>query len=126
MELDIQGEYFAEVDDKHRVKLPAELVKSLGEFMVARYKDGSIIMTPETTINNLMEKLAENINKDLQTRNAIRLLLKSMYKGVLDANNRLYISPEFLKYASLKTGDKVCLKGCGDHAVLYAVRGENE
>lgn len=125
MELNIQGEYFSKMDDKHRVKLPAELVEVLGEFMVSRYKDKSIYMVPRPTLEKLMEELGNVPLSDFDKRNAVRVFLRGLSAGVLDKSNRLYVPPELWKYAELKTGDKVCIKGFGDHAVLSAVREEN-
>ncbi len=126
MELNIQGEYFGRIDERHRVKLPAKLVEALGEFMIAPYKNNPICLVPVNVLEEQLERLNELPISDMVERRAIRTILKAVTVAVFDVKNRLLLPPELCKRAGLTSGDKICIVGMGDHAEIRKVHSENE
>lgn len=100
------GEYDCKLDDKGRLKLPAPLLKQLGDlssytFVVNRGFESNLMLYPETIwdkISSQVDKLNQYIKKN---REFVRYFYRGATKMETDTSDRILIPKKLLDYAEI-------------------------
>lgn len=100
------GEYDCKLDDKGRLKLPAPLLKQLGDlssytFVVNRGFESNLMLYPETIwdkISSQVDKLNQYIKKN---REFVRYFYRGATKMETDPSDRILIPKKLLDYAEI-------------------------
>ena len=103
----LTGEYECRIDVKGRVRLPASLIKQLGEsgipgFTVNRGFEKHLILYPK----DVWEKKTTEINQlniyNVKHRQAIRYFYRGATEVTLDSVDRILIPKSLLEYANIE------------------------
>jgi len=100
------GEYDCKLDEKGRLKLPAPLLKQLGDlssytFVVNRGFESNLMLYPETIwdkISSQVDKLNQYIKKN---REFVRYFYRGATKMETDTSDRILIPKKLLDYAEI-------------------------
>ena len=100
------GEFDCKLDDKGRLKLPAPLLKQMGEsssftFVVNRGFEANLMMYPESIwdkISSQVDKLNQYIKKN---REFVRYFYRGATKMETDTSERILIPKKLLEYAGI-------------------------
>lgn len=116
------GEYRHSVDSKNRLFIPAKHREELGaSFMIVRD-----IRSPRLKVYSMEgweAYIAPIRAKDRRlAENVLRFLHKDAVVGEPDAQGRVTLNPELLKYAGIdpKSNKDVVIVGCADFAEIWA------
>ena len=106
--MDLYGEYEVSVDNKGRLRLPAQLLKQLGEpaegghqFVMNMWFENRLMLWPIDSWNNITRRI-----KKLNTFNKRnRLFVREFYKGMTpletDSADRILLNKKLLDYAQI-------------------------
>ncbi len=101
------GEFDCKIDEKGRLKLPAPLLKQLGDgssftFVVNRGFENNLMMYPEVvwdTISGQVDRLNQYVKKN---REFVRYFYRGATKVETDTSERILINKKLLEYASIE------------------------
>ena len=120
------GTYTVAFSSKHRVAIPSQFRKYLGEkFILAKWYEGCLVLVSNEFWNALWQRL---IGKEeiivSQIRDTERFIMASAYEMELDSQGRIVIPEKLVLYAGLGTG--VSFLGIGDRVEIWDEGGWNE
>ena len=120
------GTYTVAFSSKHRVAIPSQFRKYLGEkFILAKWYEGCLVLVSNEFWNALWQRL---IGKEeiivSQIRDTERFIMASAYEMELDSQGRIVIPEKLVLYAGLGTG--VSFLGIGDRVEIWYEGGWNE
>jgi len=120
------GTYTVAFSSKHRVAIPSQFRKYLGEkFILAKWYEGCLVLVSNEFWNALWQRL---IGKEeiivSQIRDTERFIMASAYEMELDSQGRIVIPEKLVLYAGLGTG--VSFLGVGDRVEIWDEGGWNE
>ena len=120
------GTYSVAFTSKHRVAVPSQFRKDLGEkFILAKWYEGCLVLVSNEFWNALWQRL---IGKEeiivSQIRDTERFIMASAYEMELDSQGRIVIPEKLVLYAGLGTG--VSFLGIGDRVEIWDEGGWNE
>jgi MraZ protein len=100
------GEFDCKIDEKGRLKLPAPLLKQLGDgtsftFVINRGFENNLMMYPESvwdTISGQVDKLNQYVKKN---REFVRYFYRGATKVETDSSERILINKKLLEYAAI-------------------------
>ena len=120
------GTYTVAFSSKHRVAIPSQFRKYLGEkFILAKWYEECLVLVSNEFWNALWQRL---IGKEeiivSQIRDTERFIMASAYEMELDSQGRIVIPEKLVLYAGLGTG--VSFLGIGDRVEIWDEGGWNE
>ena len=120
------GTYTVAFSSKHRVAVPSQFRKYLGEkFILAKWYEECLVLVSNEFWNALWQRL---IGKEeiivSQIRDTERFIMASAYEMELDSQGRIVIPEKLVLYAGLGTG--VSFLGIGDRVEIWDEGGWNE
>lgn len=114
-----QGSYPYHIDDKGRLKMPAEFVSGLGSpFTVTRGQEGALWILPQEEWLSLVKKLGSDRLVDRRGLVLQRHFMGAAVTGPLDGQGRLTLSSVLRAYAGIE--HEVILVGIGSKIELWA------
>ena len=101
------GEFECRVDAKHRIALPADLLRQLEgadreQFVLNRGMDGQLVLHLQSEWRRVQEKL-RTLNTYMEKDRRFARMYSAAYPVSPDAQNRLLLPRRFLDYARIKT-----------------------
>jgi len=114
-----QGAHPYHIDEKGRLKLPADFVQALGaSFTITRGVGGCLWMMPADGWRELKERLRGDSIADQRTLALQRYFLGSAVTLSLDAQGRLSLPPVLRQFAGIQ--HEVMLVGIGDRVEVWS------
>ncbi len=113
------GTYSVAFSSKHRVAIPSQFRKYLGEkFILAKWYEGCLVLVSNDFWKALWQRLTggEEIIVS-QIRDTERFIMASAYEMELDNQGRIVIPEKLVSYAGLETG--VSFLGIGDRVEIW-------
>ena len=113
------GTYTVTFSSKHRVAIPSQFRKYLGEkFILAKWYEGCLVLVSFDFWKALWQRLTggEEIIVS-QIRDTERFIMASAYEMELDDQGRIVIPEKLVLYAGLTTG--VSFLGIGDRVEIW-------
>lgn len=127
--LTLYGEYECSVDEKGRLKLPAVLVKKIGEsassqFHVNRGFEKCLSLYPDKVWEEVIEKI-NNLNTFVsEQRNFVRYFIRGLKEVSMDSSERILLPKSLMEYAGIQK--EVYLVGYKDHVEIWDRATYNE
>ena len=120
-----QGAYAYHIDEKGRLKMPAEFVHPLGSsFTLTRGHNGCLWAMPDTEWQPLVERLRGDSVVDQRTLALQRWFIGSAVTLALDAQGRLTIPPVLREFAGIQ--HEVMMVGIGPRLEIWSRERWNE
>jgi MraZ protein len=114
-----QGAHPYRIDEKGRLKMPAEFVAGLGsDFTVTRGQNGCLWIMPEADWRELVERVRGDSLVDQRALALQRYFIGSAVTLSLDAQGRLAVPPVLRELAGIR--HEVMLVGIGSRIELWA------
>ncbi len=113
------GTYTVTFSSKHRVAIPSQFRKDLGEkFILAKWYEGCLVLVSNDFWKALWQRLTggEEIIVS-QIRDTERFIMASAYEMELDDQGRIVIPEKLVSYAGLEDG--VSFLGIGDRVEIW-------
>ncbi|MCX6706299.1 MAG: division/cell wall cluster transcriptional repressor MraZ [Candidatus Woesebacteria bacterium] len=113
------GTYTVTFSSKHRVAIPSQFRKDLGEkFILAKWYEGCLVLVSNDFWSALWQRLTgkEEIIVS-QIRDTERFIMASAYEMELDDQGRIVIPEKLVLYAGL--GEGVSFLGLGDRVEIW-------
>lgn len=114
-----QGSFPYHIDDKGRLKMPAEFVHGLGSsFTITRGQRGCLWILPEAEWRALVKKLESEHLIDQRALTLQRYFIGSAVTASLDGQGRLSVPPVLRDYAGIQ--HEVMVVGIGPKIELWS------
>jgi MraZ protein len=114
-----QGAYPYRIDDKGRLKMPAEFVHGLGaSFVLTRGQGGCLWTMPESGWQAMVERLQADSIVDQRALALQRYFIGSAATLSLDAQGRLSIPPVLREFAGIQ--HEVMVVGIGSRIEIWS------
>jgi MraZ protein len=114
-----QGAHAYHIDEKGRLKLPAEFAHALGaSFTLTRGKDGCLWMMPEAEWQKIVARLWGDSLVDQRQLALQRYFIGAAVTLSLDGQGRLTIPPVLREFAAIR--HEVMLVGIGPRVEVWA------
>jgi len=120
------GTYSVAFTSKHRVAVPSQFRKDLGEkFILARWYEGCLVLVDRDFWNALWQRLTggEEIMVS-PIRDTERFIMASAYEVEADDQGRIVIPERLVLYAEL--GESIVFLGIGDRVEIWDEAKWNE
>lgn len=113
------GTYPARFVAGHRVAVPANLRRDLGEkFILARWYEGCLVLIDINRWQNLYQRLGGDKNLIVRPiRDTERFILAQAFEAVPDDQGRIVIPERLIEYSSLD--DDIYFIGLGDRVEIW-------
>ena len=119
----LTGKYHHSLDSKNRVVIPSKLKEQLGETVtILRSSDKCLTVYSAEEWQNYADKISQL--PKTQLRNITRYLYANSLEVQPDAQGRIMLQPDMLKYAGIE--HNVVTVGCGKYAEIWAEEVWNE
>ena len=121
----LMGEYHHTIDDKGRIIIPAKFRNELGDkFIVTRGLENCLFAYPESTWNQIVDKLKTLPFTKKDARNFTRFFLSGATTVEFDKQGRINIPSTLAAYSNLL---KECvIIGVGDRLEIWSENSWNE
>lgn len=121
----LMGEYHHTIDDKGRIIIPAKFRNELGDkFIVTRGLENCLFAYPESTWNQIVDKLNKLPFTKKDARNFTRFFLSGATTVEFDKQGRINIPSTLAAYSNLL---KECvIIGVGDRLEIWSENSWNE
>jgi MraZ protein len=114
-----QGAHPYRIDDKGRLKVPAEFVRGLGgPFTLTKGQGGCLWLLPEAEWNAMVERLRGDSIVDQRSLTLQRYFIGSGISLSLDREGRLTVPPVLRDFAGIQ--HEVMLVGIGPRVEVWA------
>jgi MraZ protein len=116
----LQGRFYYHIDEKGRLKMPAEFVRPLGsDFVITKGSGhGCLWLTPRAEWLKMVEALKADTILDERVLALQRWFVGSAADANLDGQGRLTIPPALREFAGIQ--HEIVLIGIGDRAEIWA------
>jgi MraZ protein len=105
----LTGEYYHQLDDKNRIRIPAKLKKELGdEYYFAKGTGGCISVFSKEMVEAQFQKMSEFKLSDLEQQKSLRVFAKSFVLGEEDNQGRTVLNPLLKQYAKINKEIVIC------------------
>ncbi|MGI6594026.1 MAG: division/cell wall cluster transcriptional repressor MraZ [Christensenellales bacterium] len=97
------GEYFIQLDDKNRMRIPSKLRSLIGEkFYISNGTAGCLFVMDKENFEDYAQKLASITSmSNLSQQNTIRLIMSSVDEPCEDSQGRFVLPPKLRKHAGI-------------------------
>lgn len=121
--LQLLGEFECKVDAKGRMRIPAQLIKQMGEsdaqtFVVNRGFEKNLMLYPKEVWDNMIAQISELNQFDRNNRKFIRYIYRGAQQLEVDASDRVLIKKQLLEFADI--GKEVVLFAQGDQIEIWS------
>jgi len=101
------GEYLTKLVAGHRVALPANLRKELGQsFVLTKGYEGCLLIVPTASWDKLVAPMESRSFLDKNVRDSLRFLVGSAFEVTTDAQGRIVVPESLRKYAGIEFVEK--------------------
>ena len=113
------GEYYHQLDEKNRLRIPAKLRNQLGSgYIIMKGSSNSLFVYSSDEMENLMnEKLKSVPLSDIKAQKSIRMLFSSAFVVEEDAQGRFILPQNLREFAGIKKN--VVSIGVGNRIELW-------
>jgi MraZ protein len=114
------GEYYHQIDQKGRVRIPGKLKSALGEgFVVSKGTGGCIFLLPKSTLDNqIADKVDAVPLSDISASNPLRMLFASIAEVEEDNQGRTMLPKNLREFAKLNKD--IVFIGVGNRAEIWS------
>jgi MraZ protein len=120
--LPLYGEYECSVDEKGRLKLPAVLLKKIGDsaagqFSINRGFEKCLSLYPEKVWEEVIEKI-NNLNTFVtEQRNFVRYFIRGLKEVSMDSAERVLLPKPLMEYAGIQK--EIIIVGYRDYVEIW-------
>lgn len=111
------GEYYHQIDEKNRLRIPSKIRKSLGECTIVKGSEGCLYILPASEVSKIMDKI-DNIPMYSPAQKSLRMIFSSAFNVEEDSQGRFLLPASLKAFASI-TKDVVFI-GVGNRCELWA------
>ena len=116
----LTGEYFAQIDQKGRVRIPAKLKRALKDgSMVTKGTNGCLFLFPQEVMQGLLQDKLQSVPlSDHAAAKSIRLLFSSAQEIEEDNQGRTLLPRNLREFAQVQKD--IVFLGVGNHAEIWS------
>lgn len=111
------GEYFHQIDEKNRLRIPSKLRKDLGECTIVKGGNGCLYLLPSCEVSKVMDKI-DNIPMYSPAQQSLRALFSSACIIEEDGQGRFLLPASLKAFAGIVKD--VVFVGVGARCELWA------
>lgn len=107
--IELLGEFDCKIDSKGRMRVPAQLLKQLGDanggthtFVVNRGLEKNLMLYPKTVWDKIIAKVSSLNQFDRNNRKFIRYMYRGAQMIELDSSDRILIKKQLLEFAGIE------------------------
>ncbi len=117
------GEFYYQIDEKNRARIPSKLKKGLGDCSILKGSEGCLYILPVEALNNIYQKI-NDIPMFSEAQAPVRILFSSAAE-IEEDNQGRFVIPSTLKEFAGITKDIVFV-GAGTRVELWSAENWNK
>ena len=121
--IELLGEFECKIDAKGRMRVPAQLLKQLGDggthtFVVNRGLEKNLMLYPKKVWDQMIAKVSSLNQFDRNNRKFIRYMYRGAQHLELDSSDRILMKKQLLEFAGIEK--EVILFAQGDQIEIWS------